>query len=202
MSTRPHFTSHEDYIAAMPAAVQPLLRKVQGVVETALPRAERCISYGMPAYRAGKVFFYFAGFKHHLGIYPPVKHDLVLMAELAPFRNEKGNLAFLYKDPIPYGLIVRVAVCLAREHGVNPESSSRGGTMPSEEKVKGPASYFPSIEKKYGRPISHWLDLVSGLQGMKHMERVAWLKAEHGFGHGHANAVVAYVLAQPAGGCA
>jgi hypothetical protein len=24
-------------------------------------------------------------------------------------------------------------------------------------KVKGPASYFPSIEKKYGQPIEHWL---------------------------------------------
>ena len=26
-------------------------------------------------------------------------------------------------------------------------------------KVKGPASYFPSIEKTYGQPIDHWLDL-------------------------------------------
>ncbi len=30
----------------------------------------------------------------------------------------------------------------------------------TEEKVKGPASYFPSIEKKYGRPIAEWQDLI------------------------------------------
>jgi len=66
--------------------------------------------------------------------------------------------------------------------------------MPTEEKVKGPASYFPSIEKKYGPPIDHWLSLVAKLKDMKHMEMVAWLKSEHGMGHGHANAIVAYVL--------
>lgn len=195
MSARTPFTSHEAYLAAMPANVQPILLKVQALVEAALPSAERCISYGMPAFRAGKVFFYFAGFKHHLGIYPPVKIDQALIAELAPFRNEKGNLAFPYKYPIPYELIVKVALSLAREYAVTRDVRSKGAVMPTEEKAKGPASYFPSIEKKYGQPISHWLNLVSGLQDMKHMERVAWLKSQHGFGHGHANAVVAHVLA-------
>ncbi|MEG0119543.1 MAG: DUF4287 domain-containing protein, partial [Pseudomonas sp.] len=27
--------------------------------------------------------------------------------------------------------------------------------MSEDNKVKGPASYFPSIEKKYGQPIDH-----------------------------------------------
>ncbi len=27
---------------------------------------------------------------------------------------------------------------------------------------KGPASYFPSIEKKYGRPISEWVEMIRG----------------------------------------
>jgi hypothetical protein len=68
----------------------------------------------------------------------------------------------------------------------------------TDENLKGPASYFPSIEKKYGQPIQHWLDITQGLQGLKHMEMVARLKTEHGLGHGHANAIVAYVLAQRA----
>jgi hypothetical protein len=73
---------------------------------------------------------------------------------------------------------------------------SRGlNTMTNPEKTKGPASYFPSIEKKYGQPMAHWFDLLKSCNGMKHMEMVAWLKSEHGMGHGHANAVVAYCLA-------
>jgi hypothetical protein len=65
----------------------------------------------------------------------------------------------------------------------------------ADEKIKGPASYFPSIEKKYGRPIDAWQELVRAALPAKHMELVAMLKNEHGMGHGHANAVVAHVLA-------
>lgn len=65
------------------------------------------------------------------------------------------------------------------------------------EKLAGPASYFPSIEKSYGQPMQHWLDLVAErLDEHRHMEVVEWLKAEHGIGHGHANAIVAYVKAK------
>ncbi|WP_291054695.1 DUF4287 domain-containing protein [Herbiconiux sp.] len=69
-------------------------------------------------------------------------------------------------------------------------------TIPEGEKVKGPASYFPSIEKTYGRPMQEWLDLVADrLDTERHMDVVTWLKTEHGLGHGHANAIVAYVKA-------
>lgn len=64
------------------------------------------------------------------------------------------------------------------------------------EPIKGPASYFPSIEKKYGRPISEWKALVRSRYPAKHMELVAFLKDEHGMGHGHANAIVAHTLAE------
>jgi hypothetical protein len=70
------------------------------------------------------------------------------------------------------------------------------GNMPSTEKVQGPASYFPSIEKKYGQPIAHWLGVLQAAGDLKHMELVNLLKADHGLGHGHANALVAYYLAK------
>ncbi len=66
------------------------------------------------------------------------------------------------------------------------------------EKATGPASYFPSIEKKHGKPIDEWFDLLATQPPMKHMELVNWLKAEHGMGHGHANALVAVHLARKA----
>ncbi len=62
--------------------------------------------------------------------------------------------------------------------------------------MKGPASYFPSIEAKYGRPIEEWQELIRASDLERHMELVAWLKEEHGLGHGHANALVAATLAE------
>jgi hypothetical protein len=66
--------------------------------------------------------------------------------------------------------------------------------MASTEKVQGPASYFPSTEKKYGRPVEHWFRIMQSAGKLKHMELVTLLKTAHGIGHGYANALVAYHL--------
>ena len=68
--------------------------------------------------------------------------------------------------------------------------------MTTEPKAKGPASYFPSIEKAYGKPINYWFEVVKEAGALKHSELVNKLKTEHEMGHGHANAIVAYVLAK------
>jgi hypothetical protein len=60
------------------------------------------------------------------------------------------------------------------------------------EKVQGPKSYFPSIEKKYGHPIEYWMGLLeTNVLDATHMNQVTWLKENHEVGHGHANALVA-----------
>lgn len=64
------------------------------------------------------------------------------------------------------------------------------------EKLTGPASYFPSIEQKYGKPISHWKSILKKMKTARHSEMVATLKTRYGLGHGHANAIVAHFRAE------
>ena len=71
--------------------------------------------------------------------------------------------------------------------------------MTTDTKVKGPASYFPSIEKTYGQPVAHWFAVLDSVKDKKHMDQVAFLKDQHKIGHGHANALVAFHKAQQAG---
>ena len=61
----------------------------------------------------------------------------------------------------------------------------------AEKKVTGPASYFPSIEAKYGKSIEHWMTQLKKVIKLTHMEQVAHLKTKFEMGHGHANAIVA-----------
>lgn len=111
------FESHEAYFAGAAESARPLLVAIQDQVAALLPDATRCIGYGMPAFRHKRVFFYFAAFKKHIGVYPPVTRDAALILELAPYRNEKGNLSFPMDRPLPIDLIGRVAVALYREYG-------------------------------------------------------------------------------------
>ncbi len=71
--------------------------------------------------------------------------------------------------------------------------------MSADTPVKGPASYFPSIEKTYGHPVAHWFKILDTVKEKKHMEQVAFLKEQHQLGHGHANALVAFHLARQKG---
>jgi hypothetical protein len=80
---------------------------------------------------------------------------------------------------------------------VNPDGIEAPSISPGV-KLYGPVSYFPSIEKTYGEPMQHWIDIVDVAlaAGEPHMKVVDLLKSEHGMGHGHANAVVGWVKQQ------
>jgi uncharacterized protein YdhG (YjbR/CyaY superfamily) len=110
------FLSHDDYIAAQPAALRARLKQVQGVVEAQVPEAERTISYNMPAFKVGRTFFYFAAFKSHIGIFPPVTEDASVVEASAPYRGPKGNLSFPHAENLPLELIARIAVALATQY--------------------------------------------------------------------------------------
>ena len=98
----------DDYIATYPLEVQPILRRIRGIVRRVAPKARESISYRMPAYALNGRLLYFAAFRDHIGLYPPVRGNAALERAVAAYSNEKGNLRFPLDRPVPYDLIERV----------------------------------------------------------------------------------------------
>lgn len=101
--------SIDEYIAQCSPEVRPILEKIRGIVRKAAPKATERISYRMPAFNLDGDIVYFAAFKKHIGLFPPVpRGDAQLIKEASVYAGPKGNLRFPLDQRIPYGLISRI----------------------------------------------------------------------------------------------
>jgi uncharacterized protein YdhG (YjbR/CyaY superfamily) len=96
------------YIAASAPEARPLVERIRQTVRAAAPEAKEVISYRIPAFHQHGIIVYFAAFKNHIGLYPPITGDPKLVEAAAPYAGEKGNLRFPLDEPIPYALIERI----------------------------------------------------------------------------------------------
>jgi uncharacterized protein YdhG (YjbR/CyaY superfamily) len=107
----------DEYIAMQPPAAQVVLEQVRGAIAKAVPDAEECISYQIPAFKLhGRVLLYFAGWKEHYSVYPA--SDAMIAAfpeELDSYRVSKGTLKFSLIEKVPVKLIARIAKFRAKE---------------------------------------------------------------------------------------
>jgi uncharacterized protein YdhG (YjbR/CyaY superfamily) len=121
-------TSIDEYIAKQPDGVQAILERIRAGIQRAAPAARETISYGMPAFALSGVLVYFAAFKHHIGVYPPVRGGSARFKKmLAPYAGPKGNLIFPLDEPIPYALITTIVKLRARQQRAD-EGAARGRT--------------------------------------------------------------------------
>jgi len=108
-AARARTNSIDAYIAACSPGVRPALRKLRATIRRAAPPdAQEMISYRMPAFALHGMLVYFAAFKNHIGLYPPVRGDARLEAAAAKYAGPKGNLKFPLDQAIPYTLIARI----------------------------------------------------------------------------------------------
>jgi uncharacterized protein YdhG (YjbR/CyaY superfamily) len=116
VADKPRFITIDDYLVLVSPEAKLILEEIRQLIHLKLPNAQETISYQMPAFKLGRTFIYFAAFRKHIGVYPPVTEDKSLIEATARYRNEKGNLAFPLDQAIPYRLIGRVAVALSKQY--------------------------------------------------------------------------------------
>ena len=115
----------DEYIAAFSPEVRTILERVRQTIRGAAPDAQETISYSMPAFTQCGIVVYFAAFKKHVGLYPPVSGDAAIENAISPYAGEKGNLRFPLDRPIPYGLIERIVMLRVKQNLAKAAARSR-----------------------------------------------------------------------------
>jgi uncharacterized protein YdhG (YjbR/CyaY superfamily) len=109
----------DEYIAALPEDVRPLVENVRRCVRTVVPDVGETISYGMPTFTLdGRPLLHVAAWKRHIGVYPLPPMDDDLARDVEPYRGAKDTMR-LPLDAIPYDLFERVVAAMLerRENG-------------------------------------------------------------------------------------
>jgi uncharacterized protein YdhG (YjbR/CyaY superfamily) len=117
VATKTKFKNVDEYIASQPQAVRAVLKRVRGIIRSALPRAEEAISYQIPTYKLhGRPVLYFAGWKEHYSLYPSTDRLVAAFKdELTPYVVSKGTIGFALAEPVPVKLIETVVRFRAKE---------------------------------------------------------------------------------------
>jgi uncharacterized protein YdhG (YjbR/CyaY superfamily) len=113
------------YIKASALRAQPILRKIRRIARTNAPNAQELISYRIPALKQNGILVYYAAFKDHIGVYPPIKGDARMERAVARFRGPKGNLRFPLDQPFPYALFGRIVRLRAKQAAAKVRKSPR-----------------------------------------------------------------------------
>jgi uncharacterized protein YdhG (YjbR/CyaY superfamily) len=107
----------DGYLAALDEPARGTLQELRRCILSAIPEAEQCISYGMPAFKVrGKTIAGFAAFKNPLSYLP---HSGSVLAELAEevsgYAQTKGSLHFKADQPLPAPLVERLVKIRLRQ---------------------------------------------------------------------------------------
>ncbi len=112
------------YIAAYPREIAARLSRVRRAIRAAAPKAIEGISYRIPAYRQNGILVYFAGFRHHIGLFPPVR-DAAIAKAAKKYAGPKGNLRFPHAEPLPLPLITRIVRFQVKQDSARRGSAKR-----------------------------------------------------------------------------
>jgi uncharacterized protein YdhG (YjbR/CyaY superfamily) len=97
----------DEYLAGLSPAQRGVLEALRSTLRTALPKAEECISYQMPAFRLhGKALVWFGAAAKHFAIYGLQESK---PGELADYDTSgRGTIRFQAEAPLPASLIRRL----------------------------------------------------------------------------------------------
>ncbi len=127
---RPAANSIDEYLDALDDGQRLALERLRKAIRAAAPRAQECISYGLPAFRLdGKALVAFGAAAKHCAFYPMSAATVADHADvLAGFDTSKGTIRFQPGKPLPVALIRRLVRARIAENAQKRGRACRGGT--------------------------------------------------------------------------
>lgn len=106
------------YLAKLPADQRAALGRLRKQIRAAAPKAEECLSYGLPAFRhAGRPLVGFGASAKHCSLFPMNGTTVAAFkAELEDFSTSKGTIRFTPDRPLPAALVRRIVKARVAEN--------------------------------------------------------------------------------------
>jgi uncharacterized protein YdhG (YjbR/CyaY superfamily) len=97
----------DDYLRNVSADQRKALQNLREAIAAVAPKAQECISYGIPAFRLnGRSLVFFGAWANHCALYPGGSATLKKFRnELRDFQTSKGTIRFSPGKPLPLPLV-------------------------------------------------------------------------------------------------
>ena len=99
---------HDRYLAVLADDKRAALEKLRRQIKAAAPKAEECMSYGIPGFRLnGKLLVSYGAATKHCAFYPG---SIVqrFKKELKNYDTSKGTIRFSADEPLPAALVRKI----------------------------------------------------------------------------------------------
>jgi uncharacterized protein YdhG (YjbR/CyaY superfamily) len=107
----------DEYLAAAPEEVRPVLEKLRRTIRAAAPKAEEVISYQIPMFKYHGPLVFFASFRNHCSFYVVSKPIMeVFTRELKPWDTSGTTIHFSAKNPLPASLVKKIVKARIEEN--------------------------------------------------------------------------------------
>src|SRR5437667_12764045 len=100
----------DDYLATVNADDRAILEKLRKTIHAVAPKAEECMSYGIPAFRLnGRSLVFFGAWANHCAFYPGSSATLKKFRnDVKAFQTSKGTIRFSPDSPLPATMVKKL----------------------------------------------------------------------------------------------
>ena len=118
----PKNKTFNSYFASLSADKRAALEKLRRAIRAAAPKAEECISYGVPAFRLnGRFLVALGAAANHCSFYPGSALQ-TFKVELKGYETSKGTVRFQPSKPLPASLVRKLVEARVAKGGFKPET--------------------------------------------------------------------------------